>query len=243
MIIVFFIISCSPDTPTVEVPSGAEKQLGNQLLLSPAIIHEQEKTALYFLIDNSTSVTPESAGCGDLGKENVSYVDFITANILKPLVPHEYSDNLSMGIGVFDNKFKSVQTISNIRDIANDWAAKVPNPETNTKYSLGIDGALREMQDLPDAEKKLLVLVTDGYFTDENYSEVKTLLEKIYSDSETPYPSVFVALLCDKYLSQWQTMETIQNVIVGRLEEITAELVNNYLNIFFFIRYPSHITC
>ena len=101
VLVTVFLISCGHDrteTPIVTPTSTPTKSTNISMpeeipiIFTPALPSRLGKTLVYFLIDNSTPVTSAARGCGELGSEvNLYYVDFMTANILTPLISDSHS--------------------------------------------------------------------------------------------------------------------------------------------------------
>jgi len=230
-----FFLSCGPTTePSIQsqgstTPGGAET-----IIFRPSIVADPGVTLVYFLIDHSTPVTSPNDGCGELGKQNVNYVDFVTANILTPSAHENNIDDLFLGIGIFDTTFESVLPPIEMSSVPNNWITDIPESDRNTYYTLGISGALDIMYDntLSTIQKRILVIITDGFFSNENYETTKASLDQEVLDRKDPSLHISIALLCDKYLDNWRPMEATRNVLVNKLESVTENLINGHLRAF-----------
>lgn len=231
---VILLSSCGPGTKPPIPPEEFTAESPERIPLTSFTGADPEPTLIYFLIDHSTPVTDPSDGCGELGEQNVDYVDFMIANIMKPAVVENRGANLFIGAGFFDTAFKSVFTPIQIESVPNNWTSNVPEPDFSTFYTLGISGALSMMYEstLPPIQKRILVIVTDGFFSNETYIKTKTSLEDDVLDRNDPNLQIEVALLCNKHLETWIHMQSIKNVDVNKLENISQLIINRDIKAF-----------
>lgn len=231
---VILLSACGPGTKVPIPPTGITPKNPERVPLISFTGTIPEPTLIYFLIDHSTPVTAPIDGCGELGKQNVEYVDFMIANIMKPSVAVNLRDSLFVGIGIFDTTYKRVIEPIKIDSIPPNWSENVPASDDNTFYTLGISGALDEMYDRSPSlvQKRVLVIVTDGYFSNETYTKTKASLEDAVLDRNDPNLQIEIAFLCDKHLATWAPIQSIKNIEVGKLENITQLIISRDINMF-----------
>lgn len=224
--IVLVIVSCGSATPDGTLTTPNEPPRENNLTLTPVLNTMPEITQVEFLIDNSNSVEDETkGGCGKkLGEGRFDFARFIT-RIFRDSIPVKYSQNLYIGVSTFGDKYTSL-----LSPTAVNTPILIPMenaPTNNTRYTIGIQGALSKMYDQDQiVQTRYLVIITDGETETESVETVEAELKKQTNNHNDPNLHIYIALLCPRKSQVWFDKIhhlDVADVFVG-LESVTQHL-------------------
>ncbi len=168
----------------------------SNVILTQVFSATPARTQIEFLIDNSNSVEDVSkGGCEKkFGEGRFDFVRFITG-IFRDSV--NFPQDLYLGAGTFGNEYKSLVPLTSISNLG-----PIPTPDipvNNTRYTVGIRGALNEMYQDQSAQTRYLVILTDGETETESIGAVQTEI-KNYQD---PNLHIYIVLLCPRHYQIW----------------------------------------
>ena len=234
------LMACEPPTPSststpapapTPMPTPAPILSNSKIELMPVNGSPLTPTTqIEFLIDNSGSVDREDIGCGNrLGPRRFDFIRSVL-KLFRYSIPDPLSRSLFLGIGYFGNDYSTGLPPTSIQSLPSS-PINPKIPEGDTRYSVGIQKAINEMGSQL-ADKRYLIIITDGDFATETSEYVKFVLEQqIINHKEL---QIFIALICpDRPMlaydaSKWSLeIDTIERVdVFFSLEDLAGRLFN-----------------
>jgi hypothetical protein len=255
IIIIFFLISCneeptptkippSPTLPPIRTPTPTPMILPPISISNDAVFEEPDSLAIEFLVDISGSVRTNCSK--NLAMARYGWIRRMT-DIFHRTIQPTLREKLFISIGLLGDDYTSFVSSDQLYAPISLRFPEEKDPKvvsSDTEYVNGLIESRKRLKDVSEANRKLIVLVTDGEL-ESNGDDVKEQFENMAQESNF---SVIVALVCKGKISEadydfWSNrIDVLENIYVTEsLEATMIELlrkddkntaisVNNFLS-------------
>jgi len=229
LFLVVLIPSCTSDGagagnggPTFALPTPTSMPLEKKT-------SETTDTQLFFLLDNSKSMTKEPNGCGNWGSQRFEFVKFLLG-----IISTSDSGKLSIGLGYFGDFYSTGFSLAPINSFGQIQQTPPPSsPGDDTNYTEGIRGSVNELYDnvnTQSVQAKYLIIITDGFFGGESRLVVEDELKAQLLAHDNL--EIYVGLLCPKSLTdyeivEWRNMGIERVKVFEGLEHLAKNLLDS----------------